>query len=739
MSAQQGVTRVDTTSEAAALRRRLLDPQRRHPMVVLTQDAKGLAGRLDAEEIHHALRGRADVVEVSDQAAWELNDGLPGHAKVFGGAGRVFPVLHEGKLLPTGMAHKPEGEADVQRVTQQLITEAKHTVAGRRMTGQQPPAPAAAAQPPGGTGAGATPGAPTASRAGDPDALAAWLLDPARDRPVLVVTAPLDADAPLIDVDRLREEAGPDADVELLTTRAATWRLTELLAGEGVYGGAGRVYPAGTEWLDDGRLAPLRLGQDERQAAWSTDALARDLVNALVRAGGTSSTPEGAREVTGVVRGVVGGRVLVELDGGGSAVLWPELVAPGVPAERIAAPGQQVRGLFDATRGRVDVEPDAGEHAAWWRARVPGEVVLARAMSVSDAQMAVEPAPGVSVTVGLAQVTGNELDRLSDLVSPGEVLAARVVEAPGEAESGDAGRGLSLLDVDDEEQVVPPPPVLPGGPPWLDQQDWGADAWSDEGAGAGGVGAGDASGGVGAPGGAGSPDAGGPPTPAPERPADPPTAPVATPASTPRERALVDQLRALQETVKLHSLEATRARRQVEVEARERQRAEQQVERLRRENREARTRAQRDRQAERTGAVEQVHGFADPQRQLRWEIERTWVETTRPEDKAAWPPPASYGIGPAMVDSLRQVEGVSRDRVLRVVVAVLTGRGVPEDHVLRRDDAGNSPPVTREDGAVCRRAPLQQKTPSARRLSYWKLPDGTLELSRVALHDDLEP
>ena len=167
------------------------------------------------------------------------------------------------------------------------------------------------------------------------------------------------------------------------------------------------VYPPGTDWLDDGRLAPLRLGQDERQAQWSTEALSRDLVNALVRTGGTSTTPEGAREVTGTVRGVVGGRGLVELDGGGSAVLWPELVAPGVPAERIVAPGQRVTGWFDATRGRVDVTPDAGEHAAWWRARVPGEVVLARVAEVSDATMELEPAPGVTVAVGLAQVTGN--------------------------------------------------------------------------------------------------------------------------------------------------------------------------------------------------------------------------------------------------------------------------------------------------------------------------------------------
>jgi hypothetical protein len=36
------------------------------------------------------------------------------------------------------------------------------------------------------------------------------------------------------------------------------------------------------------------------------------------------------------------------------------------------------------------------------------------------------------------------------------------------------------------------------------------------------------------------------------------------------------------------------------------------------------------------------------------------------------------------------------------------------------------------------RVALQQGTPSARRLHYWKIGD-RVELSRVALHDDMRP
>lgn len=97
-------------------------------------------------------------------------------------------------------------------------------------------------------------------------------------------------------------------------------------------------------------------------------------------------------------------------------------------------------------------------------------------------------------------------------------------------------------------------------------------------------------------------------------------------------------------------------------------------------------------------------------------------------------------IGAGFCSSLESLEGVSRERILQVAVWVLTGRKVQDDHPLRTNKSGNSPNVTRVvEGAewVCRRAPLQQSSPSARRLNYWRSPSGRIELSRVALHDDL--
>lgn len=159
--------------------------------------------------------------------------------------------------------------------------------------------------------------------------------------------------------------------------------------------------------------------------------------------------------------------------------------------------------------------------------------------------------------------------------------------------------------------------------------------------------------------------------------------------------------------------------------------------RLRTANRRART-ARPSRADAAAGSVREVHGFTDADEQLRWEVYRAWVEQTRPEDKPARPLPGVWHVGPRFIESL-SLPGVSRDKVLSVVVHVLTGNPPRETHVLRHALSGNAPQVQREDGALAWRTPLQQNTPSARRLHWWRRQDGTIELSRVVLHDDYQP
>jgi len=135
------------------------------------------------------------------------------------------------------------------------------------------------------------------------------------------------------------------------------------------------------------------------------------------------------------------------------------------------------------------------------------------------------------------------------------------------------------------------------------------------------------------------------------------------------------------------------------------------------------------------------HTFTDPEEQFCFELYLAWARRV-PAGQKADLPFVRPTIGPDFLESLESVPGVSREKVLDVVVEIVTG--LVKDvtgrdlHQLRSASSGGAPYVTREDGAVCWRVALQRETAQARRLHYWAKGD-EIELSRVALHDDMTP
>ena len=133
--------------------------------------------------------------------------------------------------------------------------------------------------------------------------------------------------------------------------------------------------------------------------------------------------------------------------------------------------------------------------------------------------------------------------------------------------------------------------------------------------------------------------------------------------------------------------------------------------------------------------------FLDPEEEFRFEVYVEWVRRIAPAEKANMPL-ADYDIGPAFLASVDAVDGISRAKIVAVVVEVLTGLaatlGSRDMHVLREGNEPIGPAMTRADGGVCWRVALQRESPSARRLHFWKIGD-RVELSRVVLHDDFRP
>ena len=701
-------TRISSPEQARQLGQRITDPQRRHPFVVITMD-RAKPSSFDADEIAAALRVHADVWVVGTELTWDLNERL-GSYKVFGDSAAVYPPIGD-KGLRSTLVRGPSPSCN-----DQVVSAAREAVPGR--AARSSVATRAAQQ------SSTTPrpdrGLHLTDTPAKVDALAHHLLDPTRDHPVAVITVPSNRTEPWIDPQEVVSAVGSEAEVHLLETGPRTFQLTSHLNRmAGVYGGAGRVYDVGQEWLEYPYLSPLRFAYDQGEGGRACADLINDLIGALARTGHlTTESAVSAQPVVGKVTGLIPpSRAIVRLEDGEFATIWAELVRPGLDIGALVARGMPISGRYDPGSRRVDITQMLQDHIEMQDGLTLGEVVAASVARVNSDEVVLVPYPGVTAVLSADMVTGNDLDDLTELLTRGEVVAARYL-GPG---VGATSWALSMVDVDDDEPVVPLT-IVDGGPAWLTVTNLPT---TD-------------------------------PLPQPE------ISPEASGAEEQEQERLQTALREAEERLADLSAESVQsdglARRNAEIETQLSSR-DLEVDALRRDLREALRRvASLERQVEhertakrravqksnksKSGSPREVLGFADPEKQLRWDIQRTWVEHTRPEDKDEWRLADDYEIGPEFCATLDGTQGVSRDRVLQVLVRLLTGRGVPGDHHLRTNKSGNSPAVSRTQEDIewrCRRAPLQQSSPSARRLSYWQGPSGQIKLSRITVHDDLTP
>ncbi|WP_050758124.1 hypothetical protein [Xylanimonas cellulosilytica] len=606
-------------------------------------------------------------------------------------------------------------------------------------------------------------------------ALAARLTDPGRSWPVVVISTPAGSVRPHVDADAVLREVTGWAEVVVVPTGSVSWAFSDAMPPHTqVYGGASRVYPVGIAWVDDVRRSRLRFAYSAEEGGRVQGPLVHDALAAAAGAGLASSGQTDAdRMVGGTVRLLTTARALIALDDGTQAAVAEELTLPGVPVERLLRPGMRVTGSLDPGTRLLDITgmvPARDERLRMVHASYrPGTVVLGRVVAVEEEAVTIAVAPDVEAHVRRAQVTGNELDRLTDLFTIGEVVAARVVPSPGVS--------LRLDDVDDvADEIVPAIALLPDGPPWLDATPAPRAEHSARPE----------------PAGPTTTEPGGPTT---ER-AGPTTAEAAGPTTEPgrpnprpgpRPRPTPADLRARRTpppvpaapsssdapAVHAHgaardlslSLDAERAltrrltqraeaaeRRAVEFEAEviglrrelarmadEQRTHEAKAGELRTRLRESKNVARRAVAAAADAQAPQAE-FLDPVDQFRHDVYLTWAVEVPATDKPERPL-GDYDLGPHFLESLDQLQGVPRERVLTVVVWVLTGQARHVNglqlHRLRTGTGGDDPVRVREsDNATAWRVSLQVDTPSARRLHFWQRTDGRVELARVGLHDD---
>ncbi|MGW0239896.1 hypothetical protein [Micromonospora chalcea] len=578
--------------------------------------------------------------------------------------------------------------------------------------------------------------------------LAHWLLMPGRRWPVVVLTIPGEHDEPFGDPDEIKQAVGGLAEVVLMPTSDVSWAFSRTMpALTQVYGGAGRVYPVDHAWVSDPQRSRLRFAYSPHDRKRITDQLISDALQAAMAAGLVEPrSRRGVQQRSGRVQGIIGSRALVMFDDMSVATVWEELTVPGVPLDRVLAKGQQVDGSYDPDSRRLDLRAAlrftdaASAQSSVQEAYQAGDVVLAQVVALADEVVTVRLLPSLSVEIGREAVTSNQKDTLTGLFSVGEVVACRLVAVEP--------LRLRLDDVGDEEVPKPPPSLLPGGPPWLRLPEPET-----------------------------QPQAAAPP-PSSFSKGAPPLADVvndvprqATPldlaqrlslsqpsevarradavpaADQARVRQLGNELAAEQATRKALAgeLEGLRARAgELETELAQATRIIEHLQTRYRGADLARQRLSKQLRStqDRVDQAARLQGplFLDPEEQFRYEVACEWAQRIPAAEKAD-KPLAKYTLAAGFLDSVDQLEGISRAKVVAVVVEVLTGQAqhLPgrDAHALRTGAAG-SPYVRRSDGAICWRVALQRESAAARRLHYWRTQDG-YELSRVALHDDYRP
>lgn len=563
--------------------------------------------------------------------------------------------------------------------------------------------------------------------------LARALMSTGRTRPAAVVAWHPGTPGNRIDVGRIAREVGDLADVYYLENGPETFRFADALpAGAHVYGNAARVYSADLAWLRDVYRSPLRMAQSPVGAAAAAERIIEDVLSRVTAAPPAAVQPKPLEVMSGVVKAFAsaGSRAIVELSGGQSCSIQREHVTPPVRLDWMLAVGQAVSGLYDPAAGTLDIRalkvlPRLTDIYA------SGDLVLALADEVTPKAATLALFPGSRWAVPVERISSNPLDTADSLVTEGEVVVVRFLREKGAVV-------LSLIDVDDEGDVRVAPELLRGGTPWLqagrhltERAVTGETSVVREDV---------------------------PPATAVGAPVSPSPALISVQLSLSAEKAEVARL---QELVKAGSgagpellrLESELAALQEELGLERRQAAasEELLAGLAARNakqseglRTLRARNREMQQALKRSRDDTAEAFETADERVRHDIYLAWVRTVPGEDKSRLPLPGTFGVGPAFAASLySRTEQGAVPKALKAVVEVLTGlaerSSAREVHPLRANDGGDAPQLQREDGARCFRASIERGVASARRLHYWKTPDGGLELSRVVVHDDFRP
>lgn len=567
------------------------------------------------------------------------------------------------------------------------------------------------------------------------------LIDPARSKPICLISTEFNSTSSLFDLDEIQNEVGNVSEIVIISTGPATFELANGLSpGLQVFGGAARVYPLNFE-LSTTDYIPLIYPDKNGTSALISQIWACANISALRR-----EQVRNAIEKTATVKQIFAfeeqSRAVVEFSDGSTATIRQELTFPSVPFDWIFKKGDKVAGLHDVEGASFLPTLRFTKAQDLLVSYEYGNVIPVLVTSVERKRASCCLFPGINIDITLPEISGNDLDLVSDFLAAGDVVGMRLYRnAQGKV-------GLRMDDIDDDEACQSAEAIAIGGDPWLIE-------------------------GRGIPQNAIEINIASQPTAVTsisqyldesevliETPKPKPGTYTPAPASvdtTPLKgrpksdfeyeiRTLKDRITFLTGSVEALATERdglfaelVRASNNLTAKSNE-------VESLKKTATSLR----------RSGAKQSVSKSTVTSRRDRFaseidwfneELRRVWISTYTPSDRTErFPLDASkmdYGV--RFFESLRITQCSDNDlkKVLRCILDILTGRELVEPrhnvHPIRDGEGAGNQDIVAADGSIALRAYVEEKTAAAKRLHYWISPSKRITLERIVSHNDYKP
>lgn len=130
--------------------------------------------------------------------------------------------------------------------------------------------------------------------------------------------------------------------------------------------------------------------------------------------------------------------------------------------------------------------------------------------------------------------------------------------------------------------------------------------------------------------------------------------------------------------------------------------------------------------------------FATQEEQFRFELYLEWAERVSASEKATLQL-KEFSVGGKFLESFYKHSEEHQQKTLKALVDLLVGRAGKVNgrqvHALRTGCGGDDPQAFRQDGAKCWRMAVETNVPAARRIHFWCIPGGGIELHELVPHD----